>query len=100
MVCVCGGGLLYWCSALSVQYEVQGESLEGTPHPLFNLVSQEWDALYADLPSRQAKLPVRDRSAVVTTDDETAVLKPVVLQVSCLSLLAASTLRGCVCPHP
>jgi hypothetical protein len=43
---------------------------------------QAWDALYADLPSRQAKLPVRDRAAVVTTDDETRVVRPAELQAS------------------
>lgn len=40
----------------------------------------EWDGVYADLPSRQSKMAVPDRSAVVTTPDETRVVSPAPLQ--------------------
>jgi|AntAceMinimDraft_5_1070358.scaffolds.fasta_scaffold57329_2 phosphoacetylglucosamine mutase len=41
---------------------------------------EEWDALYDDLPSRQRKLPVQDRSAIVCSEDETTCLQPAALQ--------------------
>jgi phosphoacetylglucosamine mutase len=40
----------------------------------------DWDALYIDLPSRQLKLAVPDRTAINTTADETRVVKPQELQ--------------------
>jgi phosphoacetylglucosamine mutase len=54
---------------------------------------QDWDALYSDLPSRQSKLPVRDRAVVVTTEDETAVVAPSSLQ-SAIDELVAATPKG------
>lgn len=42
--------------------------------------AEDWDGIYADLPSRQAKLAVPDRSAVTTNADETRVLSPKPLQ--------------------
>jgi len=39
-----------------------------------------WDALYEDLPSRQTKLAVADRTAITTTDDETQTTAPAELQ--------------------
>jgi len=49
----------------------------------------EWDAVYADLPSRQAKLPVADRSRVVTVEDESRLVAPVELQAAIDRLVAA-----------
>jgi len=40
----------------------------------------DWDAMYSDLPSRQSKLPVADRTAITTTDTEERVLSPSSLQ--------------------
>jgi phosphoacetylglucosamine mutase len=40
----------------------------------------DWDALYTDLPSRQLKLAVPDRTAITTTADETHVVQPQKLQ--------------------
>jgi phosphoacetylglucosamine mutase len=51
---------------------------------------QDWNALYSDLPSRQCKLAVRDRSVVTTTDDETSVIAPRELQADIDSLVAAT----------
>lgn len=48
----------------------------------------EWDGLYSDLPSRQTKLAVADRSVVVTTDDETRVVSPEPLQAAIDALVA------------
>lgn len=42
---------------------------------------EQWDACYQDLPSRQLKLPVRDRSVIVCSDDETFVIEPAALQI-------------------
>ena len=50
----------------------------------------DWDALYADLPSRQAKVAVRDRAAVATTDDETRVTAPAALQAAIDAAVAAA----------
>ncbi|KAG1354188.1 phosphoacetylglucosamine mutase [Cocos nucifera] len=41
---------------------------------------QRWSELYSDLPSRQLKVKVADRSAVVTANAETQVVKPLGLQ--------------------
>jgi hypothetical protein len=51
----------------------------GQNHPLGGI--EEWDALYADFPSRQSKLPVRDRSVIVCSKDETSCVEPPALQV-------------------
>lgn len=42
--------------------------------------SREWDKLYAELPSRQLKVKVRDRSVVETRDFERVCVAPVGLQ--------------------
>lgn len=54
---------------------------------------QQWDAMYADLPSRQLKLPVADRAVITTTEDETAVTSPDELQRE-ISRLAAAVPKG------
>ncbi|KAK1286086.1 Phosphoacetylglucosamine mutase [Acorus calamus] len=41
---------------------------------------ERWSELYRDLPSRQLKVSVADRNAIVTTNAETTVLKPSGLQ--------------------
>jgi phosphoacetylglucosamine mutase len=41
---------------------------------------EQWDACYEDLPSRQCKLPVKDRSVIVCSEDETYVVEPAPLQ--------------------
>lgn len=41
---------------------------------------QDWAALYADLPSRQAKTAVADRSIITCSPDETSTLRPPGLQ--------------------
>eukprot|EP00850_Spirogloea_muscicola_P016611 SM000136S00157 [mRNA] locus=s136:49310:51741:- [translate_table: standard] len=42
----------------------------------------DWDAMYDDLPSRQLKVRVTDRRQVVTTPEETCVLRPPGLQAA------------------
>lgn len=49
----------------------------------------DWDALYEDLPSRQAKLAVSDRASFVTTPDETRLVAPAALQAAIDALVAA-----------
>ncbi|KAG7555658.1 Alpha-D-phosphohexomutase C-terminal [Arabidopsis suecica] len=41
---------------------------------------QKWNELYKDLPSRQIKVEVPDRTAVVTTSEETEALRPLGIQ--------------------
>ncbi|KAJ4959399.1 hypothetical protein NE237_026510 [Protea cynaroides] len=41
---------------------------------------QKWSEIYQDLPSRQLKVKVADRTAVITTNAETVVVKPSGLQ--------------------
>ncbi|XP_052620664.1 phosphoacetylglucosamine mutase isoform X2 [Lactuca sativa] len=48
----------------------------------------KWNELYHDLPSRQLKVKVADRSAVVTTNAETSVEKPPGLQEAITALTA------------
>jgi len=40
----------------------------------------EWDQLYSDLPSRQTKVKVQDRTVVIPLPDETAVVEPIALK--------------------
>jgi len=49
---------------------------------------EDWDALYTDLPSRQTKLPVMDRSVIITTPDETKCTAPPALQPALDELMA------------
>ena len=42
----------------------------------------KWHALYTDLPSKQQKVAVPDKSMVTCSADETTVLRPVALQVA------------------
>ncbi|KAF4671269.1 Phosphoglucomutase-3 [Perkinsus olseni] len=48
----------------------------------------EWDAMYEDLPSRQGKIFVKDRTVVQCTDDETAAIAPAELQPAIDALVA------------
>jgi len=41
---------------------------------------EDWDKIYQDLPSRQTKIKVQDRTVVIVTDDETKVVQPEALQ--------------------
>jgi len=43
---------------------------------------QDWDKIYTDLPSRQTKIQVEDRTIVTVTDDETKVIEPAALQTA------------------
>jgi phosphoacetylglucosamine mutase len=45
-----------------------------------NWTLDEWNTLYSDLPSRQLKIKVKDRSVVKCNDNETKCLKPDSLQ--------------------
>nr|AAA72352.1 unnamed protein product [Arabidopsis thaliana] len=42
--------------------------------------TEKWNELYKDLPSRQIKVEVPDRTAVVTTSEETEALRPMGIQ--------------------
>ncbi|KAI7835556.1 hypothetical protein COHA_010550 [Chlorella ohadii] len=53
----------------------------------------QWAALYADLPSRQLKVMVADRAAIVTTDAETRVAEPRGLQAA-IDAAVAGVPRG------
>ncbi|KAF4674202.1 Phosphoglucomutase-3 [Perkinsus chesapeaki] len=48
----------------------------------------EWDAMYEDLPSRQGKIYVKDRTVVKCTADETAAYAPEALQPAIDALVA------------
>ena len=50
---------------------------------------QQWDAVYTDLPSRQCKLPVANRTAIITVDDETRLTSPPELQAAIDALVAS-----------
>lgn len=52
---------------------------------------ETWKNCYTDLPSRQCKLPVRDRSVIQCSDDETYVIEPSALQAKLNSLLASKS---------
>lgn len=45
-----------------------------------NLDINGWHRLYDDLPSRQLKIPVKNKSLIICSDDETYVTSPIELQ--------------------
>ena len=51
---------------------------------------EEWDGLYEDLPSRQCKVRVRDRSVIRTNDNETKATAPSNLQPALEAAMASS----------
>jgi phosphoacetylglucosamine mutase len=56
---------------------------------LQNMTIEQWDkSMYQDLPSRQAKVKVADRTAIVTNDTETAVVQPALLQTEIDAVVA------------
>lgn len=52
---------------------------------------QDWDKLYSELPSRQGKVKVADRTAIVTVADETRLTEPVALQEAIDKLVSKFT---------
>ncbi len=52
---------------------------------------QDWNDLYNDLPSRQCKVRVEDRSVIQTNDNETMATKPPSLQPALESAMSALT---------
>lgn len=53
----------------------------------------DWQHIYKDLPSKQVKVGVPDKSAVSCSDDETRVLQPAALQLA-LDAAMASVRNG------
>jgi phosphoacetylglucosamine mutase len=49
---------------------------------------KEWNALYTDLPSRQLKISVKDRSVVKCNDNETKCIAPITLQPALEQLMS------------
>lgn len=50
---------------------------------------QSWNSLYADIPSRQCKVRVKDRSVVTTNENETMATSPPSLQLALDSAIAS-----------
>ena len=67
--------------------------LAGCSRRLSTRTLAEWDALYEDLPSRQTKLPVRDRAALRCCPDETRLEEPSALQLRLNELMASPDFR-------
>lgn len=45
-----------------------------------NMSVEQWDQLYEDLPSRQGKIAIADRTLIKCTEDETRIISPAPLQ--------------------
>lgn len=54
-----------------------------------------WHAIYTDLPSKQLKVPVKNKSTVQCSDDETYVLSPQALQDELNKLMKNVPLGRC-----
>lgn len=63
-----------------------------------SLSLQSWNDLYTDLPNRQLKVSVKDRSVIETYDAERRVSKPIGLQDAIDSLLIKPNMRSFVRP--
>jgi phosphoacetylglucosamine mutase len=53
-----------------------------------NMSVEQWDSLYEDLPSRQGKIAISDRTLIKCTEDETRIITPSSLQSEIDSLVA------------
>jgi phosphoacetylglucosamine mutase len=54
-----------------------------------------WDKIYTDLPSKQVKVAVRNKSLISCTEDETRTLSPEGLQGALDAAMAAAPLGRC-----
>ena len=59
-----------------------------------NLTLEQWNQMYTDLPNRQLKLCVKDRSLIETYDAERRLLKPAQLQVEIDRLIGESPAKS------
>ena len=57
-----------------------GESVVDAILTLQGRSIQDWHGMYQDLPSRQSKVMIPDRTVIQTNDNETQCLKPIGLQ--------------------
>ena len=53
-----------------------------------NMTVEQWDDLYEDLPSRQGKIAIADRTLIKCTEDETRIVSPASLQAEIDQLVA------------
>jgi phosphoacetylglucosamine mutase len=53
-----------------------------------NMTVEQWDNLYEDLPSRQGKIVIADRTLIKCTEDETRIISPASLQSEIDQLVA------------
>lgn len=60
-----------------------------------DILKCDWATMYTDLPSRQMKLPVADKSKIVCSEDETSVLEPKALQDELTTCMAAVDCGRC-----
>jgi phosphoacetylglucosamine mutase len=63
-----------------------------------NMSIQDWNAIYTDLPSRQLKVQVQDRSSIVVSDNGTACLQPAAVQIALDTAMAEFHGRAFVRP--
>jgi phosphoacetylglucosamine mutase len=54
-----------------------------------------WNNLYTDLPSKQQKVSVTDKSSVVCSEDETSILQPAAMQVDLDQAMRSVSLGRC-----
>jgi phosphoacetylglucosamine mutase len=59
-----------------------------------NLTLEQWNQMYTDLPNRQLKVCVKDRSLIETYDAERRLLKPAQLQVEIDRLIGESPAKS------
>ena len=55
-----------------------------------NMTVEQWDDLYEDLPSRQGKISIADRTLIKCTEDETRIVAPAALQSEIDQLVASA----------
>ena len=59
-----------------------------------NMSVEEWDNLYEDLPSRQGKIAIADRTLIKCTEDETRIISPASLQEEIDRLVHAAGIQA------
>ena len=59
-----------------------------------NMSVEHWDALYEDLPSRQGKIAIADRTLIKCTEDETRIISPTSLQNEIDALVAKAGVQA------
>jgi phosphoacetylglucosamine mutase len=62
---------------------------------VYNITPESWNGLYTDLPSKQTKVIVTDKSIIQCNENEMEVISPVALQVALNTIMSTVSAGRC-----